>query len=785
MILAKSNGLSLYKHSKIVEKLAIKLSYALLKDSVLKEHLSKIKKASLLHDIAKCCEQYQQYYLKGKLQSQDSEESNERLSVLHHELSWAVAMCLLDKREYEYSLNAIYWHHAKPIYEKNSKRNDFISNLLNELSDNDIKVIYENAKQLIPENLISFDKFLKNIKDYKQSSETTPRYYSSIEHGTANQFAIIYRSILISSDRIASKLNEEEIDKALFDDDYCLSILKNEKDILTPIFPEYYNPERVELQQTAVNDARENETVIIKAPGGFGKTLVGLLWSLKSTKKLLWVCPRNVVVGSVYNSILSEIESIGLKDKISVELFITGKRKECTNIDTEEFKSDIVITNIDNFLAPVSKNRFGIWSAEILQRDVVFDEFHEFITEGALFEGFLQIMKIRHNFVKCNTLLLSATTNQFSLFWDPVLNKTKILPNEKEHYPAPNKTKILPNEKEHYPAQHSKIIKIKYIKEEELKIEKNKLIITNSIYNAQLKKKKLRADLLVHSDFLEEDKKEKFDILYKNYGKNNVLNDKPSFVSAPILQASCDISFKNLAKSMLGPDSDEQSFFRCNRFGEYDDSTIEVFEIESESKSENKAISILYDSTLHSLWVKFFKQEAENYNFEMKPDDFCVVYNKFNEVYKNEIKDFNIKKRKLSLNAFSKIEPVKFNISSGKTKSSVKIQSLRTNGDSVFVTYRRHDSKDDFIPPFNLNIPENMIPSTYFKEDESFNKKFNKTIKTFIQKGQFNYPIKFKNVGVNPFEIYKKYAFKDDTPYIAFNKEYSKEYGLAKLEIYK
>jgi CRISPR/Cas system-associated endonuclease/helicase Cas3 len=426
---------------------------------------------------------------------------------------------------------------------------------------------------------------MKKVELYKCSQNKVPDYYSPILDSPANRYAIIYRSILISSDRISSQLSHENVKRAIEDDEFCNSLIETSKKTFDFIPPIHYDKKRVDLQIDIAKKCNENGTFIVKAPAGFGKTLVGLAWSLPRVNKLLWVCPRNVIVESVYDSILCEIENMGLSGKVSVELFVTGERKKYTNFEKPVFKSDIVVTNIDNFLSPIAKNKFGIWGYEILKRDVVFDEFHEFITENALFSGFVEIMKIRHQIISCSTVLLSATPSDFNFLWDNPMKKTHILPNENEHYPA----------------AHQKKYTLKFIKEDEVVKQNNSFIITNSIHNAQLKKKELGVDLLIHSDFLEEDKRENMKTLFEHYKKNSKLKEKPSVVSSPIMQASMDISSLFLYQSPLSPEADIQRVGRCCRFGEYDNPMVLFFRIEKEKRSESKAIETLYSLQLNKI----------------------------------------------------------------------------------------------------------------------------------------------------------------------------------------
>jgi CRISPR-associated endonuclease/helicase Cas3 len=775
-MISKSNGVSLLSHSRAVEKLSKELCKKLLLEDVYVRHAEMIETACLIHDIGKCINGFQ-IWVKSKMDGNICEEEWEPISVHHHEVSWAISVCLFeDKQIYEYMLNAIYWHHAKPRDSDFENKN--ISSILNKISDEEISLIYNNLAKLITRKIISFEEFKENVENYKQSSKETPKYFientDKFGQNKINKLCLLYRSILLSSDRIISKLPNEEIEKVLFIDGYCNNLIENNKGELNYSIPEEYEKNRIDRQIQIAKECNDSKTSIIKAPAGFGKTLVGLLWSIKRKNKLLWVCPRNIVVESVYDSILKEIDALGLSEKISSELFITGTRQNCTNKNIEEFQSDIVVTNIDNFLGPISKNRFGEWAIEILKRDVVFDEFHEFVSDNALFSGFIEIMNVRHNMTNCNTVLLSATPNLFNFLWDNDYN---------------NKTKILPNLETHYPAAHLKPYKVNFIKENDLKNQRNSLIVTNSIHNAQLIKKRLDIELLIHSAFLPKDRENNFNILLKNYKKNSVYIDKPSTVSSPILQASMEISFYDINKSLCGPESDIQVVGRCNRWGEYNGSTLNYFEIDSEKKSENSAIGIQYDMHLHELWVAFFKKEVEKYNFFLNLNELYVIYNKFYKEHEDEIKEFILNKYKLSLRYLSKIEPIKYGSKSEERSNMfIAIPSMRTNSNSIFVTYMRNDMEKEFVEPFSVDIPLGVQKTKYFHEDNvvgdynDFVRKFETNIKYLAENKIFDYPKNYKK-NVNPETVFK-YAFRERTPYLAFDKKYSEEYGLAKVSIY-
>ena len=242
------------------------------------------------------------------------------------------------------------------------------------------------------------------------------KYYSHIY--------ILARAILISSDILASTITDfNDLDNVKI-----TKLLKNNTDFYNIIEHPIYKGERFNQQLNIVKNT--GKTTIVKAPAGFGKTITGILWNLKSDKKLIWVCPRNIIVETLYDSIVEEVKKLNIN--LSIEQFITGERQRCTDDTVEEFNSDIVITNIDNFLRPINKNLSK--SVDICTRDVIFDEYHEFITDSSLFSGFINILKIRNLLLKnAKTLLLSATPSLVHFLWENDNIKTTILPNASEH----------------------------------------------------------------------------------------------------------------------------------------------------------------------------------------------------------------------------------------------------------------------------------------------------------------------------------------------------------------
>jgi CRISPR-associated endonuclease/helicase Cas3 len=605
---------------------------------------------------------------------------------------------------------------------------------------------------------------------------------------SVNEKNIVVRGVLISADRIASNV-EYDTNKIIKNDiDYIKTLLNNEKN--TFIFnkhPTYSNDvgSRFNKQKEIVNSINKH-TTLIKAPAGFGKTLLGLLWGLKNKKKLLWVCPRNVVVESVYSSILEELSNLNLEKEISVELFLTGKRKECNLIANilDDFTSDIVVTNIDNFLSPTHKNKSMHRMYSIFDYNVVFDEFHEFVNENPMFSAFIEIMNLRHNIIKSNTLLLSATPMTLNFLWDGVDNETLILPNKNDHYKA----------------IHNKPYNIKIETKKDLinsnGDNKNTLTIYNSIINSQRHKKINNTEIIAHSDFIEEDKMELLDEIFFLYGKKNKgeSDDKKSVVSAPIIQASMDISFKHLKESISSPEETLQRIGRCNRWGEYDDSLLTLLDLFG-NNAERGYIQNIKNSDEQKKWVEFLKNNLTK--DEIILDKFYLLYNKFNNENIELRKCVILKKLKESYRLLEEnISPKKY----GSSKKSVTEKmlvtdnnNLRTTSEGYFCTFELHDKPNTWItPPFNLSLKRNFVDEDLEEDkNEDTPKIIRKIMKELDGKDGFIYGYKkyYKKIENNltrlKRQLFDRAKYDSNAPYIGLNKKYSKKYGLAKNEIYE
>jgi CRISPR-associated endonuclease/helicase Cas3 len=756
-ILAKSptssniNGISLIDHSRYVSTKSLEILKSLGFDSVYKKHEDIVKISSLLHDIGKCTELFQKM-----LNNKKGENKNK---YLHNEIGWAFVTHYLKHKDVKKIASNIYWHHGI----NNEMCVDDSIKILDSITVEDIYVMKEF---LI--SILGGDSYLKTYD--VDDSQNTPSYYIYVENrsmqehrdSSENLDFFIQRTCLISADRIVSSEKDIELK----------SLTKKSKNIdIDTVDKTVYDINRLQQQLNIVNNDIVENTTIIKAPAGFGKTLLGLFWNFKSDKKLIWVCPRNMIAQSVYESIKAELSN--MKIDLNIELYLTNEVKD-SNHGSKGFDSDIIITNIDSYLKPCVNNGVSDKLFFINSCDVIFDEYHELVSDEAMFACFVNIMTVRHNFTTSKTLLLSATPSTMNYLWDKNGKETSILPNKTEHYkPAHDKK---------YNFSISTISNIIDIKNH-IVDNSSSLLLVNSISNSQKMKFCLNAKYLIHSEFETNRKIVLFKGLIDLYGKKTKrLDNKENVVATHVLQASLDVSFKNLLEIVLSPEGTLQRIGRDNRWGDYLESSIKCFVVDDES--EKCTINVLYDKELNSLWVLELKKIN---NVEIGLEEFYVIYNQFNITHFDKIKSYLNKKMydKLgSLRKLSYICPNKYNkkeidddiICSGGNK-------LRSSDKTCFIIAKKYKS-NEYCEPFSV------IVRNGFKEFDGENEEDARVrINQFIRINQdirFNYstligkPSNYKKFGIS-LSVLRKNSNKSNTPYPIDNKVYHEDFGLIKV----
>ena len=691
-----------------------------------------------MHDIGKCTAKFQKILTKNK---NDEDNLEQKSKFRHNEIGWAFLSTYLNINQeiLELVLNIVYWHHGI----SNEMCKFYNTEIMKGIDEKDISAMMSYLEQIVSK---------EEINERENPIKTPCFYLDSTDSYHKNEKNTFIRTCIISADRLVSSMKHECFDeKHIIDKIQNYNLITKDIDFSNHIYSE---GERFKKQkQISLTTGR---TTVIKAPAGFGKTLLGLLWSFNRKRKLIWVCPRNIVAESVYKSTIDELRNFNITN-ISVELFLTGETVSHNNNFTNDFSSDIIITNIDNYLAPSVDNRHSDRLYTILSSDIIFDEYHELISEKALFACFLNIMMVRHRMTNSNTLLLSATPTSIHTLWENTNDKTTVLPDEHSHYPAPHIKKYKINTSNEFNIRNK---------------SENNLVILNSISNAQSFRVK-EDGVLIHSNFTEDDRKKIMSEIYSQYSKDNKIRSlcKPNVIGTHILQASLDISFCHLYESVLSPESSLQRIGRCDRWGDYEAlSTINI--INFQNKSEDSTREMLYSKNLSNVWFDFIK---ENDGKELTLDELYLLYNRFNSLKSVEIGKFVKTKKISSFEELSKIYPRKFYSNSKNNKEIMTAGSnkLRSSGNEIFIICKIHGC-EDFTPPFTIQYYVQSDFQTEVSENQS---RILKTMKNDIRnKNDERYDY---NEMINKNRIdYSNYGRKSNTPHIIFNKVYHKIYGI-------
>ncbi len=752
-LLSDNEGLTLVQTAKLRAIFATVIAKKTLsyEDNLL---IDTINTAAILHDIGKCCKIFQE-------DIQNPSRKQTKTKYLYNEVGWAFLTKHISSSDL--ILDCIYWGNGI-VTNRNKKMGGYNNNnVLDTVSESDMQTMNYFLKEIQP---IEY-----NGIQYKEHVKTdAPLFYSKSDiMGNAKKTFV--RACVISANRLVSTLGinylKEILDKTDIDEaGRHVEHMTKRRFYKDSLSFDNYDAQRLQIQTNIVESC--DTTTIVNSPSGFGKTLIGLLWNLlRSNKKIIWVCPRNAVAESAYSIIIKELLSLGLQDKVSVELYYTNKTKKTNHvlpdIEFEEFNSDIIVTNIDNFLNPSINNKNSERLFFINNCDVVFDEYHELVKEEALFAGFVNIMNTRHRFTKSKTLLLSATPLKINGLWDNGIGlNTKILPSNDCHYPAAHKKQYEIN-----------TFVLDSIDTFNVKSDTSSVIVFNSIAKSQLIHHQIDSGILVHSDFTSYDKGKIFEKIYNKFDKQSSRSlTKQNVTGTHVIQASLDVSFANLYESVLSALSTLQRIGRCDRWGDYEGSSkINIYKIDD--RSENKMKDILYTKSLSDKWFDFINQ----YNGKkLNLDKLYELYNEFNKTHATEIYKYIINCHDKSLQNFTNIYPKHY---SGKLNSDnfrADSNKLRCNGNEIFFICKMDDSDkySDIITEKNY---------TYFREYDEGKEtlgRIKKAIKSIMvmKDDRFNYKYLMKETKNWDINLFREAAVDSDTPYIRFDVVYHSKFGV-------
>lgn len=615
-IIAKkfSNGqtISLNDHSKYVADKSLELF-----DSIISEKGNNIEVfrellylSALLHDIGKCSKSFQDYIL-GKKTEETFPHNYCGYIYFNILISFSIFF-----NEYKNIIGKIIlYHHPYVEHEKQTLNLDKITDkeYFDEIKKFVAFVKDAYSKKFGSENVkfsfknLEFDDF-KELLIYNVS---IPSYYETKNDGGTISVDEVntWFTIFINIIRFCDSQNLDNVN---------LSNLYNRESKLTvSIKNSILNEKKFSIQKEYGECMQLNKknNMHFTAPTGFGKTITGLIYALKSNKKTFWVCPDNSITQSVYYNICKTLsEKIEVHDEngnpvnVKVTLLYENTIKDgCENLD----ESDIIVTNIDNFLRPIIKNGNLSRCYKMLSYNCIFDEYHAYVTSSALMESFNIMIRVRMK-LNSKTLYMSATpVDDFFKKYD---KKDKDYPYDKED------AKKYANEdlgKEYviYFCQtfNDFIEKWKKMKSNGIDIS-NIAVISNTVNCAQHITGN-HGDYfpkIYHARYYDIDKEKIRETINNEYCQNSNVKDKHNWSCTNIISTGIDISFDHIAVISPTQDSFIQSCGRCNRWNTSKANVNNIFIIK-EYTNKDEIDNLKKDNDPNASLFRNIKQSEESF----------------------------------------------------------------------------------------------------------------------------------------------------------------------------
>mgnify|MGYP005850193847 CR=1 FL=1 len=706
-IVAKSNGKKLIDHTNEVVSNVKKLTTKLTID---KNDIDILVLSAILHDIGK---------IRNKTQNFFKKNIQDKYTFPHNIIGWYFIIKYVDHKDKNKISNLVLWHHAN-------------NNSCEDLQ----KKLFEIEQEITEDEIALMKEFCQhyniNTKDDNFNSFQNKTSFYEVDN--------LYRSILITSDVYASSGGSVD------------NIFTKKPMSLFDVDSNFINSDRTKKQLKIINNIVDNSTTLIKAPTGFGKSMMGILWAMSRTKQVVWVCPTNIISESIYDDIINNLKL--LKININIELYITGERKKANN-DLDDFSSDIIITNIDNFIKPSVSNEYGSRSLMIYDCDLIFDEVHEYENmRTALFAAYNGIMDKRHNLLNSTTLMLTATEPTF---------RFKQLGSNKD-------INILPDKNNHFKAVHQEMYQLFFHNDIPKKLMKGEFVsfhhtvedVQNNYiaYNGQ--------KLISHGRYLENDKLYRKQLVLDNYKKGGKRKKFGVFTNQ-ILTTSCDYSVKKIFIKAPSVKVFQQSIGRLNRWGGM--GLCEIHVSIKKSKADGVVIGGETKNSVENIYQEFFIKELrgkfENIKFTL--DDMYMFLNNFNKKHKklrDEIsRQNNYESQKMLKFVFPKKHKKNNDI---KVANSNKLRRSSSSGE-MYIMVKCKNSNEWVTLPINVNNKVRI--GNKFDENQ---KTFNKQVKILRKVKGYNKHKKIRASDLKDNSIYY------DTPYPVFNYVYDEELGLLK-----
>lgn len=653
IFIANTKNQDLIKHLMLVAKVAkeIFLDLNIDKEEMnIEKYANYVFFAGLFHDIGKVDPEFQNWCSK-----KNTKKNNKQLEIFedsqtkkkfqdlirHNEYSWAILNSLGYENDFLDSIvsqknigYSVLWHHAEKFRKKPLKNIEDIS------SHEDYETILSNSISILND----LKTFIKketgcDINIFKKETHNIPlpgfklinKNMGANKYSDENFRLTLSRLCLVVADREVSSMDIDFFNSFFGDSldtkvkNFVKNITKENmednlkfKDKINDYLNIFPFDDRSKIQQEAAKSSSLKKIAVLQGPAGVGKTKISLEYaSLTKSNKLIYICPRVSICQGLYDDISLDIPNLKVQIYTGEYKLIKEAGIEKDIGDDEFLSGDIIITTIDQMMNLITNHGKFTLLFNLINTTIVFDEFHEIISTPSMIYYLKEILDIR-KLCKARTLLMSATPNPKILnFFD--IDVDEIVRMNSYH------NKIYNISLEEYEDKNPL---------EEIE-EDNSIIISNTLEVAQrayLKKdiKGKNKSIVLHSSYVKEDKNILFNLVFDNFGKN-IKNRKLNFIrSGPIIQASLNISAKNVYTELSSPEDLNQRQGRNNRFSEYNEANFKIFYNKNISNTYLKKVN--FSKKTSFLFVDFLINEKGNV-FRATLNDMYELYFKFYEKF--------------------------------------------------------------------------------------------------------------------------------------------------------
>lgn len=715
--------------------------------------------SGLFHDLGKCKETFQEYLNGGKYE----EHSKASAYFFHEFVNIEELLSTFNIEDKEIVVRSILYHH--PIDEQFQRSYE----LKVPVSDKDIKT----AKTIIKLLISFYDSHFKSRKKYKLSLSKKNSLDYCLSYFDGNPIVLNVKNKETKYLNILNVLRFSDIlssyEKMPIDLEAYLhnGLYKTEKAFVKPA--DY--DDRFYEQLEKANVISQYDFSILEAPTGFGKTMMGVIYLLSNDKKGYWVCPRNSIAESIYKTVKTEVEKLGFDKKISVGLLLTNEYK------FGDKNSDIIVTNIDNYVRPILKNDVKDLSMSMIYNNVIFDEFHEYI-DSQLYGMFCSVVSARSVLKGVKTLLMSATMPPFDkkgAFYKYFRLGKYCLITRKDI-----KNKKITDKK--YQVYFPENIDFSVLDE-------STLVNLNTVSSTQRFYLNKWADRIIHSRFAEKDLKGIKDKLYVEHDKNAIQSSKDvyhntSYSSTNMISTGVDVSFSNLVYNYIQPDRLIQLIGRVNRFSECTKAypTIKLANSKFNVRAEVMGVLTNYETSLSNKFYVFLKKKIKDGDviqlemlYDLR-DEFYMDYGK------KDIEKFMINVEKDSFNHLSNLLYTKNNrFDNNEDKYISNKISLRNDGSFYnFWAIFKNDKTQQMSCP--IQVDTMVISDNFLSNDAIINNALDYIEKNDLVNEYFRNKYVLKNYRKSMSkakEALLRNAICDKTPLpVVTDYEYSEEIGI-------